>query len=102
MICSGLAIIRVEAETFFADLADIIRHNIDDASGLDLILLAKGAFYLRKFGHTKDLYAQVHAKSMSKFNLRELSEQEVDIMSQLYTQHGVMSDSPFVGNRVQR
>lgn len=30
---------------------------------MDLILLVKGAFYLRDFKHTKDVYATVHARA---------------------------------------
>jgi len=47
IISSGLAMSRVENEHFVADLADIIRNTVKDASNMDLILLTKGAFYMR-------------------------------------------------------
>ena len=56
-ICSGLALVRVEKQKFIADVGDIIRHNLKDATGVDLILLTKGALYMRKFKYTKDIYS---------------------------------------------
>jgi len=61
IISSGLAISRVENEKFVADLADVMRNTMKDASNMDLILLAKGAFYMRQFPHAQDIYSQVHA-----------------------------------------
>lgn len=52
---------------------------------MDLILLTKGSFYMRKFEHSHDLYAKVHAECMSRFNLRKLSEQEVQILTTMFT-----------------
>ena len=102
MIASGLAIVRVENERFIADLADIIRQHLRDGSGMDLILLTKGAFYMRKFEHANDIYAKVHAQCMSLFNLQKLSQQEISILTSLFTQQDVMHDSPFVEARVSR
>ena len=102
MIASGLAIVRVENERFIADLADIIRQTLRDSTGMDLILLTKGAFYMRKFEHSNDIYAKVHAQCMSMFNLQKLSQQEISILSSLFTQQNVMHDSPFVEARVTR
>ena len=102
MIASGLAIVRVENERFIADLADIIRQTLRDSTGMDLILLTKGAFYMRKFEHSSDIYAKVHAQCMSMFNLQKLSQQEISILSSLFTQQNVMHDSPFVEARVTR
>lgn len=74
LICSGLAVIRVENEKFVADLADVIKVTLEHASNMDLILLTKGSFYMRKFKHSHDLYARIHAACMTRFNLRKLSE----------------------------
>ena len=49
LISSGLALIRVENEKFIADLSDIIKNSVKEASNMDLILLTKGSFYMRKF-----------------------------------------------------
>jgi hypothetical protein len=81
IISSGLAMARVENEKFIADLSDVMRNTIKDASNMDLILLSKGAFYMRPFPHSQDVYSLVHATSMSRFNLGKLSKQEVKIMS---------------------
>ena len=70
MLVSGLAVARVSNDKFIADLGDLVRHNIKEASGIDLIMLAKGSHYMRGFQHTTDVYATVHAAAMSKFNLR--------------------------------
>ncbi len=64
LISSGLAVIRVENEKFIADLTDVVRHTIKDASNMDLILLAKGSFHMRKHKHSADLYSMVHAHCM--------------------------------------
>ena len=87
VVCSGLALVRVENQKFIADIGDIIRHTIKDASGMDLILLTKGAFYMRNFKYTKDIYSVVHAQAMSKFNLRELDPEEVKALSVLFSAH---------------
>ena len=76
-VCSGLALVRIESQKFIGDIGDIIRHNLKDANGVDLILLTKGAFYMRKFKYTKDIYSMVHAEAMSKYNLRELEPEQV-------------------------
>ena len=61
VVSSGLALVKAENQKFIADVGDIIKHNIADANGMDLILLTKGSFYMRKFKFTKDVYNQVHA-----------------------------------------
>lgn len=61
VISSGLALVRVENVKFLSDIGDIIKHNIAQADGMDLIFLVKGAFYLRNFKYTRDVYAAVHA-----------------------------------------
>jgi hypothetical protein len=62
--------VRVENEKFIGDLGDVARHTLKDASEIDLVLLTKGAFYMRKFKHTKDIYSLVHAECMRRSNLR--------------------------------
>ena len=74
IISSGLALVRVENLKFVSDIGDIIKHNIGDASPMDLIFLVKGAFYLRNFKHTKDVYAHVHARAVTLFNLKQLED----------------------------
>lgn len=49
LICSGLSVVRVENEKFVNDLADVIKATLEHASNMDLILLTKGSFYMRKF-----------------------------------------------------
>lgn len=56
VISSGLALVRIQNQKFIADVGDIIKHNITEAGPLDCIFLAKGAFYMRDFKHTKDVY----------------------------------------------
>ena len=68
VISSGLALVRVQNQKFIADVGDIIKHNIAEAGPLDLIFLVKGAFYMRDFKYTKDVYPQVHARALSLFN----------------------------------
>jgi len=70
IIASVLSACQVGNEKFVADLGDIIKHTLKGATELDLVLLTKGAFYMRDFRHTKDLYAQVHAECTSRSNLR--------------------------------
>lgn len=69
LISSGLSIIRVENEKFIADLSDVIKHTIKHATNMDLILLTKGSFYMRKFPHSQELYSIVHAACLSRYNL---------------------------------
>ena len=48
-ISSGLSVLKIGSEHFIADIGDIIRAKINDAQGQDLILLTRGAFYMREF-----------------------------------------------------
>jgi len=57
-------------ERFTADIGDIIRANIKNATTHDLVNLAKTTFFMRKFAHTKDLYSHVHAECLTRYNLR--------------------------------
>jgi hypothetical protein len=85
LISSGLAVIKVENEKFIADLGDVIRETMKDASNMDLILLTKGSFYMRKFNHTSDIYSKVHAVCMQRFNLKQFTDQEMQLLKTLYT-----------------
>jgi hypothetical protein len=96
LICSVLESVRVENEKFIGDLGDVVRHNLDNASEVDLVLLTKGTFYMRDFKHTKDLYAMVHAECMRRSNLKKLTQPVRNMLSQLITTHGIMTDSPFL------
>ena len=57
-------------ERFIADVGDIIRVTIKDATNNDLYNLAKSTHYLRNFEHTRDLYSVVHAECLTRYNLR--------------------------------
>ena len=77
VISSGLALVRVQNEKFIADIGDVIKHNISEAGPLDLIFLTKGAFYMRDFKHTADVYSVVHARALSLYNLRQLDPSHI-------------------------
>lgn len=98
LITSGLALIGVENQRFIADLADVAKECLQNASNMDLILLTKGSHYMRKYEHSHDLYARVHAECVSRLHLRKLEDQERDILSQMFTKDAVMKDSPFLRN----
>ena len=102
IVCSGLALVKLENEKFISDLGDIIRHKINDAEGTDFILLAKGSHYMRNFKHTKDVYALVHARAMTKLGQRELEPEVIQGLENLYSQQKILSDSPFIKVRPQR
>ena len=51
---------------------------------------------MRKFKHTTDVYATVHAECLSQYNLRKLSPSTINMLKTLYTRHNVMKDSPFI------
>ena len=70
VISSGLALVRIENLKFVSDIGDIITHNITKAGAMDLIFLVKGAFYLRNFKHTTEVYPTVHARALTLYNLR--------------------------------
>lgn len=87
IVCSGLALVRTDNERFISDLGDIVRHKINEAQGTDFILLAKGSHYMRNFKHTKDLYALIHARAMSKFGQRQLEPEVIAALEAIYSQH---------------
>ena len=100
-IAVAIASLKLEGqgpiERFIADIGDIIRANVKNASSNDLINLAKSTFYLRKFAHTKDLYTHVHAECLTRFNLKQLDADEKEVLTKVFAQHGVFGDSPFAG-----
>ena len=85
-----------------SDISDIIRHNLLDARGIDLVLLAKSSFYLRDFKHSKDIYGEVHARAMSLFRLKELDPDTIRLLTKIYEEQQIFTDSPFVTSRIQR
>ena len=84
MIVSGLALVKVENQRFITDVGDIIKKRILDAEGLDIVLLAKGTHYLRKFKSTKNVYSEVHARALSLLNLRQLDPEVVQQLGRIY------------------
>lgn len=102
IVSSGLALVRLDNEKFIADLGDIIRHKIGQAQGTDFILLAKGSHYLRNYKHTKDVYALVHANAMTQLSERKLEPEVIAALEAIYSQHQLLTDSPFVKTRPQR
>lgn len=75
MISIAIASLKLQGsgpiERFIADIGDVIRANLKQGQNDELINLAKATFYLRKFEHTRDLYAHVHAECVTRFNLRQ-------------------------------
>ena len=53
-------------ERFIADIGDVIRVTVKDASNTDLINLAKSTHYMRNFEHSRDLYSVVHAECLTR------------------------------------
>eukprot|EP00347_Sterkiella_histriomuscorum_P024337 403331476 len=98
----AIASLKLQNDNFIADVGDIIRHNIKEASAIDLINLAKSSYYMREFKHTKDIYSTVHAESVSRYNMKKLNEEEVHALSTVFSSHGIMNDSPFAQVRVSR
>lgn len=102
VISSGLALVRVQNLKFIADIGDVIKHNIGEAGPMDLIFLVKGAFYMRDFKHSTDVYATVHARALTLYNLRKLEPVHIETLSALFNSHQIITDSPFVSTRVER
>lgn len=93
---------KLGSENFIADIADIIRSNLKDASNTELINLSKSSFYFRNFAQTKDLYSVVHAECVTRYNLRKIEEEIVEALKNVYSAHGIMNESPFSKVRVSR
>ena len=92
-------------ERFTADIGDVIRANLKNATSNDLVNLAKATHFMRKNPHTKDLYSHVHAECLTRFNLRQLDKDEKEVLGKIFTSHGIMTESPFTngsGVRVNR
>ena len=70
-----------EASTISIAIASL---KLEEASGLDLVNLAKSTFYMRKFEHNRDLYSHVHAECVSRRNLRELSADDFEGLQRVY------------------
>lgn len=101
-IAIAIASLRLEQEHFIADVGDIIRANLKNATNTDLVNLAKSTYYFRNFHHTRDLYSQIHAECVSRFNLRQFDDEEKEALAKIFSHHGIMTDSPFANVRVSR
>lgn len=88
-------------ERFIADIGDIIRANLKDATNTDIVNLAKSTFYLRKFEHTRDLYSHVHAECVTRYNLRQFDQEDKESLSKIFSSHGLMTESPFTSGNVR-
>ena len=64
-IASGICMLKISDETFIADIANLIRQKINLAVGKDLILLTRGAFYMKDYEQAKDVYELVHNRCCS-------------------------------------
>ncbi len=89
-------------ERFTADIGDIIRANLKNATTNDLVNLAKSTHFMRKSPHTKDLYTHVHAECLTRYNLRQFDSDEKEVLSKVFSSHGVMMDSPFTNGSAVR
>ena len=105
-IAIAIASLKLEGpgpmERFIADIGDVVRANLKEASGMELVNLAKACHYLRRFEHTRDLYSHVHAECVTRRNLRQLDGEDVEALAKVFTGHGVFTDSPFASVRVTR
>ena len=102
-ISVSLAVLKVGNERFIGDIADIIRMLInEDATPEDLPNLIKSSYYIRNFKYSKDLYAYVHATATTMFRERKIDGELYEIIKRIYTEHDILTDSPFVKPRVQR
>jgi len=102
-ISVAIAVLKVQNDKFIGDVGDVIRMRINEqADPEDLPNLAKSSFYMRNFNYSKDLYSQVHATAMQKHSQGQLSQEIRDTLTQIYTEQGILTDSPFVEARVQR
>ena len=104
----AIASLRLEGsgpiERFIADIGDVIRANLKDATNQDLVNLSKSTHYMRKFDHTKDIYSHIHAECVTRFNLRKITPDEKEMLSKVFASHGIMTEFPFNGGgaRVNR
>ena len=82
VISIAIASLRLEGagpiDRFIADISDIIRANLKDATNDDLYNLSKSTHYMRKFEHSRDLYSHAHAECVTRYNLRKLNEENVE------------------------
>ena len=51
---------------------------------------------MRDFKHSRDIYSQVHAKSMNMFYEGRVPKDIFDTLSKIFKEHKVINDSPFV------
>lgn len=101
-ISVAIAVLKVSKDKFIGDIGDIIRMNIKDTTPNDLPNLAKSSFYMRDFNFSKDLYSQVHAQAMTMHQKGSLPQQTVEMLKAIYTEQGILTDSPFVEVRTKR
>lgn len=97
-ISVGIAVLKVKNEKFIGDIGDIIRARLQEGKfePSDLPNLAKSTKYMREFKYSRDLYSQVHATALTLHTERRLPDGVFEDLCQIYKEHGIMTDSPFV------
>ena len=67
----------------------------------DLPNLAKSTHYMRQFKYSKDIYTHIHAIATTMVEAGRIPEEIRQSLTQIYTEQGVSTDSPFVDRKPQ-
>lgn len=82
------------------DVGDIIRMHINEnVNPYDLPNLAKSTHYMRSFKYSQDIYSHIHATASTMLRAGRIPEDVRQLLTQIYTEHGMLSDSPFVDGK---
>lgn len=79
---------------FIQNVVSVVNHHLKTMNTMDLINMAKSSFYLRKYDEFQHLYPSVHSELVQR--LTQLEEWERKALTQIYTGHDLIPDSPFV------
>jgi hypothetical protein len=82
---------------FIGNLVGVVDHSPKTLSNMDLINMSKSSFYLKSFVEFTFLYEKIHSECVQR--LTSFSQWERTTLEEIYTEHNILHDSPFVTHR---
>lgn len=99
-ILVAVSALGVKKEKFLGNLVSVVEHHLKSLTNVDLINMAKSSKYLSQFEEYKELYTRVHSEAVQRLTLFQPWERQA--LTEIYTSHGVLYDSPFVTTKMAK
>lgn len=99
-ILVAVSALNIRAVKFIKNLVSVAEAHMKTMSNPDLINMAKSSYYLRGFDEFAHVYQQVHSELVQR--LTSLQPWERETLESIYTEQGILQDSPFIKASMSR